>query len=91
LVSSAIGETEDTQSHSSSPPKILGRGKKQKYVINTARFTAHYDIVENREKLWSTRGVEQDLTEALLPCLLALPTFVAEFLGATNIHHMKNQ
>ena len=37
--------------------------------------------MENRDKLWSTGGGEQDLTEAPLPCLLALPTFVAEFLG----------
>ncbi len=38
--------------------------------------------MENRDKLWSTTGGgEQDLTEAPLPRLLALPTFVAEFLG----------
>ncbi len=39
-----------------------------------------YNIVENWDKLWLTGGGEQDITEAALPRLLTLPTFVAEFL-----------
>ncbi len=35
----------------------------------------------NKDKLWLTGADDDVLTEAPLPWLLALPTFVAEFLG----------
>ncbi len=54
--------------------------QKTKYVNNTATFTAYYNIAENRDKLWSTGGGDQDVVKAALPRLLALPTSVPEFL-----------
>ncbi len=54
--------------------------QKTKYVNNTTTFTAYYSIAENRDKLWSTGGGDQDVVEAALLHLLTLPTSVAEFL-----------
>ena len=62
------------------PPRNMWAWQKTKYVNNTATFTAYYNIAENRDKLWSTGGGDQDVVEATLPRLLALPTSVAEFL-----------
>ncbi len=54
---------------------------KTKYLRNTAGFGNFYTDEDNRDKLWMTGTNNEDLIEALLPRLLALPTFVTEFLG----------
>jgi hypothetical protein len=54
---------------------------KTKYFSNTVSFIAHYKDKNNRDKLWTTGAAEHEITETPLPRLLALPIFVAEFLG----------
>jgi hypothetical protein len=55
---------------------------KAKYLLcNTTRFGTFYDYEDNTDKLWLTGASKAKLTETPLPCLLALPPFVAEFRG----------
>jgi hypothetical protein len=62
------------------PPQNSWVWTKAKYLHDTARFGTFYDE-DNKDKLWLTGASKVKLTEILLPRLLALPTFVAEFLG----------
>ena len=41
----------------------------------------HFEDVTVWDKLWTTGAEEITLTEKLFPGLLALPTFVAEFIN----------
>ncbi len=66
---------------SSSLRKTCGHGKKTRYLQDTASFVAFYADENNKDKLLLTGADDDELTEAPLPRLLALPTFVAEFLG----------
>jgi hypothetical protein len=54
----------------------------------------HYESVENCDKLWATGGGDPDVIEAALPWLLALLTFIAEFLckqgGTCLLHKLQN-
>ncbi len=63
------------------PPQNLWAWQKKRYLQDTASFVAFYADKNNKDKLWLTGADEDELTEAPLPWLLALPTFVTEFLG----------
>jgi hypothetical protein len=63
------------------PPQNSWAWLKTKYLQNTASFIAYYNNKANRDKLWATGTQDNKLTEAPLPRLVALPTFVVEFLG----------
>ncbi len=54
---------------------------KTRYLQDTASFVAFYADENNKDKLWLTGADNDKLTEAPLSWLLALPTFVMEFLG----------
>jgi hypothetical protein len=74
------------------PPVNTWSWQKTQYVNDTARFTTHYESMENADKRWSPRvgEGEQGVIEAPLPRLLALPKFVAQFLcgqGGTCLPH----
>jgi hypothetical protein len=62
------------------PPKNAWIRTKAKYLCYTARFGTFYDNKDNKDKLWLKGASKAELTETPLPCLLALLTFVAEFL-----------
>jgi hypothetical protein len=68
------------------PPQNAWIWAKAKYLCNTTRFGTFYGNKENKDKLWLTGASKAKLTETLLPCLLALPTFIAEFLGKRGGH-----
>ncbi len=53
----------------------------QSGLHNTARFGTVYGGNDTKDKLWLTGASKAKLTETPLSCLLALPTFIAEFLG----------
>jgi hypothetical protein len=53
---------------------------KAKYLRDTARLGTFYNNKGNKNKLWLMGASKAKLTETPLPCLLVLPTFVAEFL-----------
>ncbi len=63
------------------PPQNAWIWAKAKYLGNTGRFGTFYSDEDNKDKLWLAGACKAKLTETPLPCLLALPTFVAEFLG----------
>jgi hypothetical protein len=63
------------------PPQNVWIWAKAKYLHGTARFGTFYSDEDNKDKLWLTGASEAKLTETPLSHLLALPTFVAEFLG----------
>ncbi len=59
------------------PPQNRWAWLKTKYLHDTAAFGTFYADNDNRDKLWVTGANAADHTEAPLPCLLTLPTFVA--------------
>jgi hypothetical protein len=61
-------------------PKLVGVAQ-TKYLRDTAAFGSFYADEDNRDKHWVMGANNNALTEAPLPCLLAPPTFVVEFLG----------
>jgi hypothetical protein len=63
------------------PPQNTWIWIKAKYLCNTARFGTFYGGNDTKDKLWLTGASKAKLTETPLPCLLALPKFIAEFLG----------
>jgi hypothetical protein len=63
------------------PKRNLWTWFKTRYLQNTASFGTFYADKANKDKLWLTRAGDKELTEAPLPWLLPLPTFIAEFLG----------
>jgi hypothetical protein len=63
------------------PPQNAWTWTKAKYLHNTAKFRKHYNDSDNQDKLWITGASKADLSGMVLPSLLALPTFVAEFLA----------
>ncbi len=63
------------------PPQNAWTWTKAKYLHNTARFGEHYNDNDNQDKLWITGASKANLSKTVLLCLLALPTFVAEFQG----------
>jgi hypothetical protein len=50
------------------------------YLHDTARFVEFYQHADNQDKLWVTGAANDKLTEQQLPRLLAVPTFVTEYL-----------
>ena len=47
-----------------------------------ASLTAYYEDSDNEDKLWVTGADASELTETMLPRMLALPTCVAEFVNS---------
>ena len=45
-------------------------------------FNEHFNNATVWDKRWKPGAAETALKEKLLPCLLALPTFVAEFINS---------
>jgi hypothetical protein len=68
------------------PPQNLGVWLKTEYLHDTASFETFHMDEDNRDKLWMMGANNKHLTKAPLPCLLALPTFVAEILGQQGGH-----
>jgi hypothetical protein len=59
-----------------------------------ARFVEFYQHTDNQDKLWVTGAANDKLTEQQLPRLLAVPTFVAEYLvqkGGACLPHSLQQ
>jgi hypothetical protein len=55
---------------------------KVKYLDDTVAFDKHFEDAAIWDKLWTTGAEETTLSEKLFPRLLALPTFVAEFINS---------
>jgi hypothetical protein len=64
------------------PPQNTWTWAKTKYLNNLGAFEDHFNDPAAGDKLWNMDTADDTLTEKLLPCLLALPTFVAEFINA---------
>jgi hypothetical protein len=62
------------------PPQNTRAWAKVKYLDDMVAFDKHFEGTAVWDKLWTTGAEEINLTEKLFPCLLALPTFVAEFI-----------
>jgi hypothetical protein len=72
------------------PPQNTWSWAKVKYINNRAAFEAHFSDHANRDKLWLTQAGEDTLKEQYLPRLLAIPTFIAEYIqaqGGTCLPH----
>jgi hypothetical protein len=64
------------------PPQNTWTWAKTKYLDDLGAFEDHFNDPAAGDKLWNTDAVDDTLTEKLLPRLLALPTFIAEFINA---------
>ena len=64
------------------PPQNAWAWAKVKYLNNMVAFDEHFDDASIWDKLWTPGVAEITLKEKLLPRLLALPTFVAEFINS---------
>ena len=75
------------------PPQNSWVWVRVRYLNNTARYVEHYRQEEKKTKLWITGATDEDLVEIQLPRLLALPTFLAEFVmqqgGACLPHNLR--
>ena len=45
-------------------------------------FENHFEVKENWDQLWTTETNNYRLTEKMIPRLLALPSFIADYLQA---------
>ena len=64
------------------PPQNAWAWAKVKYLDNMVVFDEHFDNAAIWDKLWTPGAAETALKEKLVPCLLVLPTFVAEFINS---------
>jgi hypothetical protein len=62
------------------PPQNTWAWAKVKYLNDSAAFEGHFEDQGNWDKLWTTEASDYTLTEKTLPRLLALPTFIAEYI-----------
>ena len=62
------------------PPQNTWAWAKVKYLSDSAAFEDHFEDQGNWEKLWTTEAGDDTLTERTMPRLLALPTFIAEYI-----------
>jgi hypothetical protein len=75
------GEMEDIQSRSSYHHKMHGPGQRSSTSTIPQGLSSTTKMNKIGTKLWTTGADDDDLTDITLPRLLALPTFVAEFIN----------
>ena len=64
------------------PPQNVWAWAKVKYLDDMVAFEEHFDDAAVWDKLWTMGVAETALKEKLLPRLLVLPIFVAEFINS---------
>jgi len=64
------------------PPQNMWAWTKIKFLNERNNFENHFEERENWDQLWTTGAKEDMLTDKMLPRLLPLPSFIAEYIQA---------
>ena len=76
------GTAADTPSISSYPPQNAWAWTKIKFLNERNNFENHFEERENWDQRWTTGANKDVLIGKMLPRLLALPSFVTEYIQA---------
>ena len=62
------------------PPNNTWKWVQTLTFMDTAKFGEFYSEEENMQKLWVTGQPNNQLTKVVVPCILALQNFLADYL-----------